>query len=110
MAEASGYQKPTYEPGDEESDHDYDSDFNDDQVDDTPDEVESIDDDDNALQSSPTEMTHAELEEFALGFLAENPNASAHEILATAVEETGKSVRRQMLTPILRSLKGDVNV
>jgi hypothetical protein len=110
MAEAAGYQKPTYEPGDEESDHDYDSDFDDDQVDDTPDEVESIDDDENGLQSAPTEMTHAELEEFALGFLAENPNASAHEILATAVEETGKSVRRQMLTPILRSLKGAVNV
>jgi len=103
MAEATGYKKPTYEPDDDFGDAD------DDDTDDTADDVELIEDED-AIETSPTEMTNAELEEFALGFLAEHPNASAHEILATAVEETGKSVRRQMLTPILRSLKGAVNV
>ena len=103
MSEAVGYQKPTYEPDDDFDDVD-------DYADEVTEETDSIEDEDeNGLQSAPTEMTHAELEEFALGFLAEHPNASAHEILATAVEETGKSVRRQMLTPILRKLKDVVN-
>jgi hypothetical protein len=103
MAEARGYQKPRF---DEAEDFDvYDDDPGDVPVDPAePDELDPMD-----IDTAPQvteKMTSEELTEFALQMLSDDDEVTAHDILAAAVTATGKTASRQMLTPILRSLKG----
>jgi predicted outer membrane protein len=103
MAEARGYQKPRFDEA--EDFDDYDDDPGDVPVDPAePDELDPMD-----IDTAPQvteKMTSEELTEFALQMLSDDDEVTAHDILAAAVTATGKTASRQMLTPILRSLKG----
>jgi len=104
IAEAGGYQKPTFDDPEDDEDEDFD-----DEPEATPEPEEEQDTTDTLDDEAPPavieRMTSDELTDFAVGFLAENPMATAHEILATAVTELGKSASRQMLAPILKTLR-----
>jgi len=100
--EALGYVKPSYDdPDDLPLDDDDDQPFD---VDTTV-ESDPFDIDDEPVMVSQ-KITPEELSEFVLQYLAENEDASMHDILGAAVTSTGKDVSRQMLTPILKKLRG----
>jgi len=107
IAEARGYKKPTFEPADDDFN---DDDYSDD--DDQPFDVDATAESDHldAVDDAPvrvsSKISTQELEDFTLSFLAENNDATMHEILGAAVTQTGKDVSRQMLAPILKKLRG----
>ena len=102
LAEAAGFVKPTYDTDaapDDFADDDDDQPFD---VDATSDVLAGVE----MVQAEPGKITSAELEQFTLDFLSDNEDATTQDILIAAVETTGKSVSRQMLTPILKKLRG----
>jgi len=102
IAEARGYKKPTFEPADDaiQDDDDYPDD------DDQPFDVDTTADVESEPARVASKISTQELEDFTLSFLAENNDATMHEILGAAVTQTGKDVSRQMLAPILKKLRG----
>lgn len=100
IAEARGYVKPSFDDSDDLSD---DDDYPDD---DQPFDVDATADVESEPVRVASKITTQELEDFTLSFLAENNDATMHEILGAAVTQTGKDVSRQMLAPILKKLKG----
>jgi hypothetical protein len=106
IAEARGYVKPLFDDSDDMHDDDFPDD-DDQPIDvDTTSETDQLDDIENAPVRVSSKITTQELEDFTLSFLAENNDATMHEILGAAVTQTGKDVSRQMLAPILKKLKG----
>lgn len=95
IAEARGYVKPSFDDADDLPDDD-DQPFDVDATIDAVDEPERV----------SSKISTQELEDFTLSFLAENNDATMHEILGAAVTQTGKDVSRQMLAPILKKLRG----
>lgn len=104
IAEASGYVKPSYDDTvpDDFADDDDDQPFDVDTTEETTDDLAGV----PMASSEPGKITSAELEQFTLDYLSENEDATTQDILIAAVETTGKSVSRQMLTPILKKLRG----
>lgn len=101
MAEARGYVKPSFgDPDDDDQDDQDDQD--DDPYESEPNSVVA----DDAPLPVMSRMTSEELTDFAVSYLSRDNQATAHEILAAAVTDTGKSASRQMLNPILRTLRG----
>lgn len=100
IAESMGYVKPSYDPDDL------------DQFDDDDDEPFDVDTTDESLmgtverESTDTgPITESELSDFVLTYLSENEGATVHDVLAAAVETTGKSVSRDMLSPIMKRVR-----
>lgn len=123
MAEAAGWVKPQFDDGDdddagsgsrsdtEDGEEEEETGHNpvvDEKLQSAVEETVAEADEDSSGSTGPAKMTSEELTDFTLGYLAENPGAVAHEILAAAVTETGKAASRQMLAPILKSLKGTI--
>lgn len=105
IAEASGYVKPSYDESlvpDDFADDDDDEPFGAESPEETTDDLAGV----PMAQSEPGKITSAELEQFTLDYLSENEDATTQDILIAAVETTGKSVSRQMLTPILKKIRG----
>lgn len=104
VAEASGFVKPSFDtvPDDFADDSDDDQPFDVDTTAETTDDLAGV----PMAQSEVGKITSAELEQFTLDYLSENEDATTQDILIAAVETTGKSVSRQMLTPILKKLRG----
>lgn len=106
LAEARGYQKPRFDVAEDFEEYDDELDAATDDIPADPDQAESDPMDIDTTPVVTEKMTSEELTEFALQMLSEDDAVTAHEILAAAVTATGKTASRQMLTPILKSLKG----
>lgn len=104
IAEASGFVKPSYDtvPDDFADDADDDQPFDVDTTEETTDVLAGVE----MATAEPAKLSSSELEQFTLDYLSENEDATAQDILIAAVETTGKSASRQMLSPILKKLRG----
>lgn len=105
IAEASGFVKPSYDDQvpDDFADDDDNHPFDVDNTEETTDDLAGVP---IAQTIEPGKLTTAELEQFTLDYLSEHESATAQDVLIAAVETTGKSASRQMLTPILKKIRG----
>jgi hypothetical protein len=101
IAEASGFVKPSFDTAPDDFADD-DQPFDVDTTDETTDVLAGVE----MVQTEPAKLSSSELEQFTLDYLSENEDATAQDILIAAVETTGKSASRQMLSPILKKLRG----